>query len=94
MLEVLAHVETIDEVFVAADTQLVDSIGVAQTDQFDLLAHHQHRIENAVLSSQYLTLLEAICLDHFTPERIWRVSDYLFLLRGCESTWVQLLEAV
>ena len=88
MLEVLAHIQTIDQMLMTAHTQLVDSVGVGEPDKFDLLAHHEHSVQDAILSCQDLTLLKAIGLDHLASEFILSVGNDFFLLCGCETTWV------
>ena len=39
-LQVLAHIEAVDEVLVAANTELVNGVGVGQSDELNLLEGH------------------------------------------------------
>lgn len=79
----------------AAHAELGDRIAVAQTDQFDLLHHHQKSVDDGVLCCQNLALLMPVSLYHLPTERI--VTDGYNLvsaLRTESKGWIHIFEAI
>lgn len=53
---------------VTADTQLIDSVGVGEANQFDLVEHHEKGVDDAVLGCQDAALFQAVRVDHLAAE--------------------------
>ena len=72
----------------AADTQLVDCVGVRKLDQLNLVQHHFESVQNAILRCHDLALFVTVSVDHFAVESILTGNDYLVFASWIKSLWV------
>jgi len=93
-LQVLSHIQAVDEVVRACDADCVDCMSVRESIHLHFVKYHMEGVQDAILRSNDLTLIQTVPVDHFAMESILRVYDDFVFATWVEPPWVQLPKLV